>query len=186
MCQGLLYALCYHLENLLHPQSDSDVNFEAAQLQHVHISSQTQAHASVHQNSWQQEGMSPAQLKQQLADLLLTILRHRYAVLPIFSCRLQCHRQICWNCCSLAGCTGCRLHTEQQVHGIGTGIACSSWCQAVGTSCASDLLSAESASVSAKCCNASQAIFVQILAYLVMDQPRSSHLPFAAGNTQSW
>lgn len=84
MCQGLLYALCYHLENLLHPQSDSDVNFEAAQLQHVHISSQTQAHASVHQNSWQQEGMSPAQLKQQLADLLLTILRHRYAVLPKF------------------------------------------------------------------------------------------------------
>ena len=77
MCQGLLYALCYHLENLLLPQSDSEVNFEAAQLQHIHISSQMQTDASADQVSRQQEGMSPAQLRQQLADLLPTILRHR-------------------------------------------------------------------------------------------------------------
>lgn len=76
MCQGLLYALCYHLDTLLHQQPDTDAAFEATQLQHVHISSQIPA--QLHQDGAQQHSaMSPSQLKQQLAGLLPSILRHR-------------------------------------------------------------------------------------------------------------
>ena len=80
MCQGLLYALCYHLDDLLHQQSE--VNVESVQLQQIHLSNQTPTQAQAyHSGAAPPEGMSPALLKQQLADLLPRILRHRYNAL---------------------------------------------------------------------------------------------------------
>lgn len=80
MCQGLLYALCYHLDTLLNQSSKEDGSMEAAQLQHTHISSDVLSSPGL-QHRVVQDSKCPSaeQLRQQLSDMLPIILRHRSA-----------------------------------------------------------------------------------------------------------
>lgn len=72
MCQGLLYAFCYHLDNLL-SKNDSEESASAAQLQNVHISDAAPVPA-LHDSP---NCMQPAAIRQTLSHLLPCILHHR-------------------------------------------------------------------------------------------------------------
>ena len=71
MCQGLLYAFCYHLDNLL--SKDDSEDSANAQLQSVHISDAASASA-LHDSP---TCMQPAAVRQTLSQLLPCILHHR-------------------------------------------------------------------------------------------------------------
>ena len=81
MCQGLLYAFCYHLDSLL---SDSNVAhaLDTMHLQKIHISEPVPAPAVQSHSSC----MPPADIRSTLSQLLPCILRHRYAF-----AQAQCH-----------------------------------------------------------------------------------------------
>lgn len=72
MCQGLLYAFCYHLDTLL-SRNDSEEAMSAAQLQHVHISDAVPG-PGLHTSP---SCMQPAAIRQTLSQLLPCILHHR-------------------------------------------------------------------------------------------------------------
>ena len=72
MCQGLLYAFCYHLDDLL-SRPEPDVESNAHQLQNVHLSDA----ASPSTLPQSQGCMHPNDIRQALSHLLPVILRHR-------------------------------------------------------------------------------------------------------------
>lgn len=72
MCQGLLYAFCYHLDTLLSKNHSEDAA-SAAQLQHVHISDAVLT-PGLHTSP---SCMQPAAIRQTLSQLLPCILHHR-------------------------------------------------------------------------------------------------------------
>lgn len=79
MCQGLLYAFCYHLDSLLDTVDDSDC-LSPSRLQSIHISDTAKPVSDVqHGNS----SMQPAELRQTLSELLPQILHHRLSPLKV-------------------------------------------------------------------------------------------------------
>ena len=119
MCQGLLYAFCYHLDSLL-SRNDSEDAMSAAQLQNVHISDAMSAPGLRQSPSC----MQPAAIRQTLSQLLPCILHHRYRlahdrhVLLLYrharhGLQAACigfpinHRQLC--CCPSAAEASCQL-----------------------------------------------------------------------------
>ena len=81
MCQGLLYAFCYHLDSLL---TDSNVEhgLDTTHLQKIHISDPVPAPAVQPHSSC----MPPADIRNTLSQLLPCILRHRYAFAQALCC----------------------------------------------------------------------------------------------------
>ncbi|KAL3152288.1 hypothetical protein ABBQ32_001359 [Trebouxia sp. C0010 RCD-2024] len=78
MCQGLLYAFCYHLDTLLSKNHSEDAA-SAAQLQHVHISDAVLT-PGLHTSP---SCMQPAAIRQTLSQLLPCILHHRLSPLTV-------------------------------------------------------------------------------------------------------
>lgn len=73
MCQGLLYAFCYHLDSLLDTADDSDC-LTPSRLQSIHISDTAKPAVAAHSAS---SSMQSAGLRQTLSELLPQILHHR-------------------------------------------------------------------------------------------------------------
>ena len=98
MCQGLLYAFCYHLDGLLNPDAEDVVEVDACQLQAVHIS-QPAAPASADPDQ-ATTCMQPPEIRHTLCDLLPGLLHHRcsyiffrkssIAIANIATAALQC------------------------------------------------------------------------------------------------
>ncbi len=70
MCQGLLYAFCYHLDSLLSTGAD---DMDAVDPSQLHISDA----APPTSKSEDKACMQPADIRHTLSDLLPRILHHR-------------------------------------------------------------------------------------------------------------
>ena len=71
MCQGLLYAFCYHLDSLLGTDAANTDSLDPSQL---HISDEAPAASAPREKTC----MQPAEIRRTLSDLLPGVLHHRY------------------------------------------------------------------------------------------------------------
>lgn len=104
MCQGLLYAFCYHLDSLLNTTDDMGA-LDPSQLQSVHISD-TPPPAEL--PAQDQSCMQAAEIREKLADLLPGVLHHRYhthASLAYISLLSSLWHKLCLLCITGSSCT---------------------------------------------------------------------------------
>lgn len=75
MCQGLLYAFCYHLDSLLGTDAADTDSLDPSQL---HISDDAPAACAPQAETC----MQPAEIRRTLSDILPGVLHHRYLLQP--------------------------------------------------------------------------------------------------------
>ena len=86
MCQGLLYAFCYHLDSLLGAAQEPDP-LTPSELQSIHLSGTAQPAVCTHSDS---SCMQPAEMRQVLSDMLPQILFHRSVREKVSACHTNC------------------------------------------------------------------------------------------------